>query len=292
MFGYVVPNKPEMKIREYTLYRSYYCGLCRELKSRYGKSGQMTLSYDTTFLAFLLTSLYEPEEEEKGMVRCMAHPLEKQPVVKNEYTAYAADINIILSYYSCEDDWNDEKKLRKKFLAAALKKKDARAEGIYPEKAGVITQKLDELHRYESEGCEDLDLVAGCFGSIMAEIFACRHDEWEQTLRRFGFFLGKFIYILDAYDDMDQDEKEGSYNPLLIHRNDPGFEEWVREILTMMMAECSKSFELLPIVNNVAILRNILYSGVWSRYDEIQAKKHPEGENGTLQEQESKEQEG
>lgn len=273
MFGYVVPNKPEMKIREYTLYRSYYCGLCRELKSRYGRPGQMTLSYDTTFLAFLLTSLYEPEEEEKSMVRCMAHPLEKQPAVRNEFTAYAADINIILSYYSCEDDWNDEKKLRKKFLARALKGRDRRAEGIYPEKAKVITDKLDELHRYESEGCADLDLVAGCFGSIMAEIFACRKDEWESTLRRFGFFLGKYIYILDAYDDLDEDAADGSYNPLLRHRDEPGFEKWVKQILTMMMAECSSSFELLPIVNNVAILRNILYSGVWSKYDEIQAEK-------------------
>ena len=116
MFGYVTVNEPELRIREYHLYRSYYCGMCMDLKDNYGQSGRMTLSYDTVFLALLLTSLYEPPETLRS-VRCAVHPLEKHATRQNEYTRYAADMNIILSYYSCVDDWNDEKEMKKKLMA-------------------------------------------------------------------------------------------------------------------------------------------------------------------------------
>ena len=266
MFGYIVVNEPELRIREYRLYRSYYCGICRDLKNTYGQTSRLTLSYDTTFLALLLTSLYEPEDTFSEM-RCIAHPFEKQPTRQNEFTRYAADVSIILSYYSCLDDWKDEKKLRRKAMASLLSGKNRKAGALHEEKARHISDQLERLHEMEAAGETDLDAVSGCFGEIMADVFAYKDDEWTPALRRMGFYLGKFLYLMDAYDDLEKDAASGSYNPLLSRRDLPDFDGYCRGILTMMMAECSKAFEMLPIVENVDILRNILYSGVWSKLD-------------------------
>lgn len=148
MFGYVVVSEQDLKIREFNLYRSYYCGMCMDLKENYGQTGRLTLSYDTVFLALLLTSLYEPEDLVRD-IRCAVHPVEKHRTRQNDYTRYAADINIILSYYSCLDDWNDEKDPKKKMFAALLKSKSERACALYPEKAAVIRGKLSELSELE-----------------------------------------------------------------------------------------------------------------------------------------------
>ena len=112
MFGYIAINKAEMKFKDYDVYQAYYCGLCRRLKECYGKRGQLTLSYDMTFLIVLLTGLYEPKTI-TGEIRCIAHPLEKHPTKINEYTDYAASMNLILSYYKCKDDWTDERKKKR-----------------------------------------------------------------------------------------------------------------------------------------------------------------------------------
>ncbi len=275
MFGYIIVNKQELKFREFDLYRSYYCGFCRELKRLYGKRGQMTLSYDLTFLILLLTSLYEKEPDE-GVCRCIAHPLEKHLTRRNEFTGYAADMNLLLAYYKCEDDWLDERKLKQKAFWGLLKKRAAGVEDKYPAKAKVIREALEAIHRCEAAGSRNIDEISGWFGNVMAEIFALRQDEWERDLRRMGFFLGKFIYLMDAYEDIEKDKKDGNYNPLSGLYGTPGFEEGCEGILTMMMAECSKAFEKLPLLEYAEILRNILYSGVWCRYETVKAKRAEE----------------
>ena len=277
MFGYIVVNKPEMKFREFDVYQSYYCGLCKSLKDRYGKRGQMTLSYDMTFLALLLTSLYEPETV-SGYRRCVAHPVEKHLYRQNEFTDYAADMNLLLSYEKCMDDWNDEQKMKKRLMALLLKSKNQQVYEKFPEKFDKICKLMQLIHQYEQENSTEIDAVAGVFGEIMAEIFVYRQDEWEETLRRMGFFFGKFIYLMDAYEDIAQDLEKGTYNPLKSVYQQENFEEQAENILLMMMAECSKAFERLPIVENTEILRNILYSGVWSRYDQVKQKRKEQKE--------------
>ena len=272
MFGYIVANQQEMKFREYGVYRSYYCGLCKVLRDNYGKSGQMTLSYDMTFLILLLTGLYEPETKDDSC-KCVAHPLEKHPTKINEVTAYAADMNILLTYYKCLDDWKDEKKTSRKILSMRLKKAFEKIERKYPEKAEKIKECLENTTRCEAEEDRDLDRISGYSGEMMAEIFAWKHDAWEKQLRRIGFFMGKFIYLMDAYEDLENDIKNGNYNPFRGRENDEFFDDDVRRILTMMMAECCREFEQLPILQDVEILKNILYSGVWCRYELVLAKK-------------------
>ena len=276
MFGYVNVNEPELKIREFDLYRSYYCGMCMDLKENYGQTGRMTLSYDTAFLSLLLTSLYEPEDAVR-MIRCAVHPLSKHLTRRNEFTRYASDINIMLTYYSCLDDWADEKDVKKKLLAGVLKPGSDKACALHPEKAAAVRDQLEALHKLEREASEGksadspavlLDRAGGIFGELMAEIFDFRKDQWSSALRRIGFSLGKFIYILDAYDDMEKDRKNGSFNPLLSLTGMPDLDGYVRGVLTMAVSDCAAAFETLPVVENIDILRNILYSGIWRKFDE------------------------
>jgi len=273
MFGYIIINKQEMKFKEFDIYRAYYCGFCQELKKYYGKTGQLTLSYDLTFLIMLLTSLYECDTKVDSC-KCIAHPFEKHPTRINEFSQYAADMNLLLSYYKCEDDWLDERKVTKKAMSVMIKKKVEAIGTKYPQKAEMMRERLTRIQACERAASDNIDEVAGYFGDIMAEIFAVYQDEWEKELRRIGFFLGKFIYLMDAYEDIEKDEKSGNYNPFLRLYHKENFEEKCEQILTMMMAECSKAFEKLPLIEHIEILRNIVYSGVWCRYEMVRAKRN------------------
>ena len=132
MFGYVVVNKPELKFREFDVYRAYYCGLCHSLSKRHGLSGQLTLSYDMTFLVILLSSLYEPEHSVTSK-RCIVHPLKRQNIISSEFTDYVADMNVILSYFKCLDDWHDDRSVFKLAYSKLLKK-------------GSIGKNLNNVH--------------------------------------------------------------------------------------------------------------------------------------------------
>lgn len=277
MFGYIVMNRPEIKMKDFDMYRSFYCGLCRELREKYGISGQITLSYDMTFVIMLLSGLYEPKTY-KGTTRCILHPVRKQPVRKNVMTEYCADMNILLTYYKCLDDWNDDRKYVKLGYARLLEGKNNRLLKLYPDKAKRIVELLDELSALEKQGETDIDRVSGIFGHIMEEILAYRQDAWEKSLRRIGFYLGKFIYLLDAYDDVEEDVKNKDYNPFAEKYTMEGFEGEVRQILMMMMAETCREFEKLPIIKYGDILRNILYSGVWCRFEEVSRRRREERE--------------
>ena len=277
MFGYVVMNKPEIKFKDFDLYRSFYCGLCRELKDRYGISGQISLTYDMTFVVILLSALYEPPTR-KGTTRCIIHPVRKQPVRRNAVTGYAADMNVLLTYHKCRDDWEDEKKAMALGYSKVLQGKVRKLDKKYPEKSRRIQELLKELSEMEKAGEHDIDKMSGCFGRIMEEIFAWKQDVWENSLRRMGFFLGKFIYLLDAYDDVEEDVKNKDYNPFAEKYTMEGFEGEVRQILMMMMAEPCREFEKLPIIKYGDILRSILYSGVWCRFEEVSRKRREERE--------------
>lgn len=272
MFGYIIVNKAEMKFREFDIYHSFYCGICRDLKRKYGVRGQIALSYDMTFLAILLTGLYEPQTR-RSSCKCVAHPFESHETRNNIFTEYAADMNILFAYYKCRDDWEDERKVWKLLYWKLLEGKAEKLKDAYAEKFRKLNLLMQDFSYAEKSGDADIDTLGGLFGQVMAEMMAVREDEWAESLRRLGFFLGKFIYLCDAYEDVEQDIKKGTPNPLKQKYESIDFEEECKTILMMMMSECCKEFERLPILENVEILRNILYSGVWGRYEAVREKR-------------------
>ena len=275
MFGYVTICEPELKVKDLKKYKAYYCGLCRTLKEEYGFMGQMTLTYDMTFAVILLSSLYESIAEVE-MHRCKVHPVKKQPMLRNEITSYAAAMNVLLAYYHMEDDWQDDRKVSSLLTKNMIQGKAKKIIEQYPRQSRVIRESLQKLSACEKEESQDIDRAAGCFGELMAEIFVYKEDIWAKTLRKMGFYMGKFIYIMDAYEDLPEDIKKNRYNPLKTLAQRADYELQMQQILRMMIAESTARFEQLPCLVDVDILRNILYDGVWNRYNKIQMKKSEE----------------
>lgn len=272
MFGYVVVNKPELKFREFDIYHSYYCGLCHSLGKNFGVSGKVTLSYDMTFLVILLTSLYEPEVGVERK-RCIAHPTSKKDVRRSVVTDYVAQMNILMTYYKCIDDWVDERKLTRRAFAGCIDSSVKKVMQMYPDKATNIEKAISQLSSYEKDEETNIDFVAACFGNVMAQLICMKDDEWSDVLKNLGFYLGKFIYILDAYEDLEKDIKANRYNVLKNYKDEESFDELCENILNGYMSQCARNFELLPIIQDVELLRNIVYSGVWTRFEAIKEER-------------------
>lgn len=267
MFGYIYVNEQELKLKEYTAYRSFYCGLCRNLHQRYGRTAQMMLNYDLTFLALLLTGLYEPQTQMEEH-RCVPHPVKRHLMVANEAIDYAADMSVLLSWQKLMDDWADERQVARRAAAGLMKSGYERIAAQYPRQAKAVEENIRLLHQAEKEKCSDIDYVAGLTGKFLAEIFVWKDDIWQEDLRTMGFFLGKFIYLMDAIEDVEKDRKQGNYNLFAEEGSiwDSEREPEIRGILTGMMTEAARAFERLPVLEHAGIMRNILYSGVWCKY--------------------------
>lgn len=278
MFGYVTVCEPELKVKDLKKYRAYYCGLCRTLKEDYGFMGQMTLTYDMTFAVILLSSLYETTTKHEEH-RCKVHPAKRQHMLQNEITSYAAAMNVLLAYYHMEDDWQDDRKVSSLMTKSLIQGKAKKIIEKYPRQSEIIRKSLKELGESEHENSMDIDRAAGCFGRLMAELFVWKEDIWEKTLRKMGFYLGKFIYLMDAYEDLPEDRKKNRYNPLKELAKRPDYEAQMEQILRMMIAESTVRFEQLPCLVDVDILRNILYDGVWNHYNKIQMKKREDNKD-------------
>ena len=280
MFGYINVNREKLNPEDCGTYQSYYCGLCRVLREEFGRKGQMLLNYDMTFLIVLLTGLYELEDQKTEFV-CAIHPSRKQTARYNEATGYAAAMNVLLSSKNFEDDWNDNHAYTRKAMSQIFKKDYERIRIRYPRQEQAIADYLNRLEQAEKCCERNVDAVAGLTGEMLGEIFVWKeNDVWAEELRCLGFYMGKFIYLMDAYEDMGKDVKKNCYNVLKLmqQETEQDFETFSRLILTSMMAECAKSFERLPILLHAEICRNILYSGVWTRYEYLRLKKQAKEE--------------
>ena len=266
MFGYIEANISELNEDQLRRYRGCYCGLCRALKNRHGQLSRVTLSFDMTFLVMLLSSMYEAEEI-SGEGRCGIHPLKKRHYWHGEFSDYAADMNVALAYHNCLDDWRDDRNFVKYAEAKVLEKQYKAVAQLWPRQCEAIENCIFRLSEIEKAENADPDAGANCFAQLMGELFVCREDSlWQDKIRLFGEGLGRFIYMMDACVDFEKDKKRGRYNPLMSISKDALSEEEKLTILKMLLGECARVFEMLPLISDVDIMRNILYSGVWQQY--------------------------
>ncbi len=282
MFGYVVINESELKIKDYNTYRSYYCGICSSL-GRYGLAGKVTLSYDMVFVAMLLTDLYDQETAPIAK-RCLLHPIKSPERSLNKFVDYAADMTVLLAYHQCMDHWRDNHNLMYRMEGGLLSSKAAAVAAKWPRQGQAVRQYIDSLSRMEAQGGGDPESVAALTGDMMAELFVYKEDEWTPTLRALGSFLGKYVYLMDAFDDIEKDIRKGNYNPFSEDYQQPSFDEMVAHMLTSDLAECAAAFERLPLVEYSDILRNIIYSGVWIRFDQIKARRQQQADKKSAKE--------
>lgn len=269
MFGYVKINKMDLTFREYDHYKSYYCGLCKCLKRNHGEISRLSLNFDVTFLIVLLSAIYTPESKITDE-RCISSPVKKNKVLINEVTEYAACMNVLLAYYKLEDNVLDDGGIKDKLAYRIYKGKIKNAYENYPQKAEHIKEQLKELNDLEVAGSTNIDEVSNTFGNLMSEIFAYKDDEYEDRLRTIGFNIGKYIYILDAFEDLDEDVKKGRYNPFVdyIDKKEE-LKERVDKIISFSLGFLGNSIDRLELKMNRNIIENIIYSGVYLRYKKI-----------------------
>jgi hypothetical protein len=265
MFGYVTINKMELKFKEYYSYKGYYCGLCKCLKAKYGNKSRLTLNYDMTFLILLLSSLYEPENKIYNE-RCMVHPKNKQLIIQNEITEYAASLNVLLSYYNMLDNWADDRDYKSLAAAKILQRQFQKSGSNLSDLTKIIKLRLNNISKLEKEDTEDIDAVSNEFGHLMEEMFLYKKDHWEQSLRKIGFYLGKYIYFIDAYEDMKKDLENKSYNPFN-KLNIENKEEYAKNLLMLNLSFLSDEIEKLPLVRDKGIIDNIIYSGMLNKFN-------------------------
>ena len=281
MFGYLVAATKVLEDEDLKRYKSVYCGLCRSLRRCFGEHARLTLNFDMTFLVLLLASLYEPEEE-RGDRTCIRHPIEAHPYAMSDLSDYAAHMNIAMAYLKCLDDWEDDRRLTARAEAKALKADYEKVKETYPRQCGAIEKALRELSALENEGREDPDAAASCFGAMMREVFVYREDRWANTLRSMADALGRFVYLLDAAMDLDEDITRGRYNPFRSLYGDADNETRFRDILRMQLGECIYWFDKLPLVQDVSLLKNILCVGLWSAFNQKYSREEPQDGSGSL----------
>jgi len=257
MFGYIVANKKALSDEQKARYQSVYCGLCQALRETYGQRARMTLSYDMAFLILAVNALYElPEKESAG--RCMVHPIKPRGRSESQVTSYAADLSVLLGYEKLLDDLLDENSALARAGEKHLREAYALACQRLGQKGESIKSKLQSFYAAEKARA-DVDTLANSFGEVMGEVFSYRDDRWGQELSELGRALGRFIYVMDAYVDFEEDQKWGRFNPLESAADE--------SILQVLMGEAADIFERLPIVQDTELLRHVIYSGVWLKYD-------------------------
>jgi hypothetical protein len=266
MFGYVRINKMDLTFREYEHYKAYYCGLCKYLKRNHTELSRMTINYDITFLIVLLSSIYQPSAQ-VFHEKCIVDPVKKKKHIINEITEYAASMNILLAYYKLEDDVNDEGDIKSRLVRRAYRKSFKTAYDKYPQKADFIKACLGELRSLEEDQSTSIDQTSNCFARLLEEIFDYKDDEYRDRLRKVGFNIGKYIYIMDAYEDLDQDLEKGRYNLFSSYKDDrEGLKVKVDKLIGMTLARLEEAILNLDIKVNKSIIDNIIYSGVYLRY--------------------------
>jgi len=287
MLGYVVPDKPELKVREYELYSAYYCGLCKSIEKRYGQLPRMTLNYDSVFLALIISS-QDDTKERFTTERCPVHPLKKRLIVHDQKGIdYAADIMLLLAYFKAKDDQQDEGGLKGSATVALLRPYYKKILKSHREKGIMIENCLKDLSVLEQDRCPSLDRAAEPFAKLMEEVFAA---EWfsdqaivEAGLRSIGYHIGKWITLIDAFDDLEENLANKNYNPLIAQFGEPkgenGKDAWRNKIaatternLLFYLAAIADAWKSIQTDKNSGLIENIVYLGLLRKTEQILGK--------------------
>ena len=187
-------------------------------------------------------------------------------------------MNVALGYYNCLDDWQDDHSVPKLLYAKSLVKSFGAIQGRWPRQCAVMAETLAALGELEQAKSADLDAVSGLFGQLMAALFTPEEDRWQATLAQLGNTLGRFIYVMDACLDQRSDEHHKRYNPITeFERVNGSFDG--EQTLTMLIGDCALAFERLPLEQDLDLLRNILYSGVWTKWISAKQRNQPNRRN-------------
>ena len=287
MFGYVKPYNPELRVRELEEYKAVYCGLCKQLGRSFGVFARFTLSYDFAFLAMLKTALDREICPETERCACIAHPFCKRIRVReNAAMQMAARAAMISVYYKLSDDRADEGFFRRigavlllPFAKRARRKALAFADGAAADEAAAKMSAAQG--QLEAEKCQIPDAAAEPTANFLAAVLkkCAATAEQAAVLERFGYLLGRYVYLCDALDDLEDDRRRGRYNPFLYAGGEAAIA--AKNALFLTTAELSDDFDLLELHRYEGILENIIRIGLRAEVIRIEKKLKGGDKHGT-----------
>lgn len=303
MFGYVRPFKSELLVREYEQYKASYFQVCHALKEHYGRLASFTLSYDCTFYALLLLSV-EGGTPSVRHGRCVMNPLKKCDFLECSGEAYhkAAALSVLLTAHKLRDNVADDsfwKSLGSRLFLPFVARRAKKAEAEYPFLAQEAQKAMEGQGRAEREQA-GVDACAEPTAQLLAALFreaAGENALQGAALERFGYFLGRWIYLMDAADDLLEDLKEGAFNPFVSRLGLSGkteltpeerktAEEACNQVLNATAAQMVLAFNLIDLQNFGPILENVVHKGLPEMQREIlflhvreKKKRRPEPED-------------
>lgn len=273
MFGYVTVGNNQMTEEEYAVFSSYYCGVCKATGKVASQMSRLGLSYDITFLALVLASL--KKETKICTSGCLIHPVKKRGcVVDDTAVSYASAAGVVLTYLKLKDDWQDDRSI-KAFIGMLVFYRGCRkAKKLLGREYEVIENQLEILSGYEKCGSDSIDDTAEAFGKILECLFTpefVTDEKQRRTLAWLGFNLGRWIYVIDAINDLERDLKSGSYNPF-IKMGYTDLKTCARDMelsLTLTLDGIATSFELTDIKQNRDLIATIIYISLKEKQQSI-----------------------
>lgn len=274
MFGYVSVDKPNIRMKDFALYRAHYCGLCKSIgKKTCSQCMRFTVNYDIAFLSLVAHNYAKltPAIKEE---RCIAHPLgRKFPVVQNNRVQEKiVDVNTVLGYYKVNDDVLDGGGLKYRLARAFLRPKFRKAEARTGELSKAVAEHYRALRKLEEGRCQNVDLLAETFAGTMVAIARETLDRCDGIAEEMFFHLGKWIYMIDAYDDLERDRKQQKFNPYLLAEAERGKESVAETARFAMLEEIDKivkAYDGMDITVSEGPLSNIIYLGLRQRTETV-----------------------
>lgn len=284
MFGYITPVKDELKVCELETFKNYYCGLCFSIRNKFGNIPRLTLTYDSTFFAILLDGI-SSEKSTINKKSCLKHPLTKKNyILNNKALEYASEINIALVYFKLLDDINDDKSLKSYSFSKLLKPYYDKIENNTLK--STFEKNLDQLHILEkTNNYNSIDKISHPFSNLIGRIFAdCPFvlnndsNKLRNLLYDFGYSFAKWIYLMDAIEDLKEDIEENKFNPInkIYNPNNEPYEKIITKIkepidfsLINLSSNCSEIIKKLPFKKNKEIVNNVINLGLIEKYMNI-----------------------
>ncbi len=269
MFGYVKTDLPNMFVKDTVLYKALYCGLCKSIGKLCGQNGRFTLNYDLAFLSAFVHNVVGVDVKVEKQ-RCVIHPISKRPVaVVDDISERIGALNVILAYYKLCDDVIDEGKgkIKRSFIVSSYKK----AKKAQPELDRIAKKGYEELRKYEVADCDSVDMAADPFATIMRDaVCELTGDKFSDAVGDLAYMLGKWVYLIDAIDDFDEDKKKKRYNvfinayPSCLNKNElySGHKSELEEIFGTLLCDLAESSECIEYKFNHDLVDNVINKGL------------------------------
>lgn len=281
MFGYIKICKPELKIKEFAEYKGVYCSVCKHMGKAFGKITRFTLSYDCAFLAMLAMSIKEDEDVKFCTSRCPLNPLKKCSFCKNYKSEidFASSISMLLTYYKLKDDVDDSNFLKKGLafaLLALFKKPYSQAKKKFNSIDELICEQMQRQKQIEKEPDASIDICAEPTAIMLSHIaqMLSLNEKQKFVLKEFGYFLGRWVYLIDAADDIDRDRKHNNFNPFF--KNNLAGTKLNQEMgfaLNQTLGRLIAAYNLLDIYKFKSVLDNIIYYGLQETQQKVLNKE-------------------